>query len=133
MIPVTALHGEYLFAQAWQGLLQAQSSMRSNAQAHVQMALSQTTPVGELATMIDNAAGSYLRTLQSVSDRLPDPTLQAAITRNGLVVDDLNALIDPLRVVATDLQAASKASYTEIIAACNSVIDAVEAVPSVWE
>jgi hypothetical protein len=135
-IPLTNLHKGRVADQVAQNLVGLQTDMRRNATLHKSAAQAQSVPLDTLQTWVQTCALEYLRRFKWITDLRADPVrkqrLLDAIAAKGWVETDIVDVLTPMRQAAITLRDASKASYADIITACDAVLSAVEAPDSLW-
>lgn len=135
-IPVTNLSILRLMLQIERNLSGLQGDMRANAIAWKAAAAAQSQPVETLAQWMNDAATSYktrlawLTTLQS--DTVNWPKIGAMWAALGGTAADFSNITTPLSAVANQLGPIAKDTYTQIAAACDQIIAAINAPLSLW-
>lgn len=135
-ITPTNLHFERVVDQVRRNIIGLQLDMRTNASIHLGRAEAQSPDFSGLKQDVTATAADYLRRLQWVTDLQNDPTKKAQlvsiITKMGWVLSDITSVIVPLQAAATALSNATLTNYQDIITACNTILAAVDAPPSLW-
>lgn len=135
-ITLTNLHFERVVDQLRTNLIGLQKDMYNNAHGHVAMAQAQSPDFPTLQKYVTNSAAQYLKRLQWVTDLQNDPTRKQQmvniLTKMGWVLSDITSVIVPLQAAATALSNATLTNYQDIITACNALLAAVDAPPSLW-
>lgn len=134
-IAVNAFHDQRVFEQYTRNLIGLQRDMNSNAQlwkTQAQAALA----LPALQAMISASLVQYQLRLQWMTDLQADSTkltrLQAVLARMGMTTQDVADVALPLRSAAIALNAAPRTTFAEIITACDALLAAVNAPPSLW-
>lgn len=133
------LHADYILGQVARNLIGLQRDMRSNAQTHKSLAVSQSVPLEKLQRFVDDCASEYLRRIKWVTDfntrGVDDAQVQQRIDRKRASDTEANELVNALAGAATNLQNAPKSNFAEIAAACEAVLTSLvapETPPSIW-
>jgi hypothetical protein len=135
-IPQTRLHANRVLEQIMNNVIGLQRDMKNNAQTHRAMAVAQSPDIATLRRFVDDAAASYLTRLDWGTSIVNTPAkltiLNSTLSRVGLVLTDITDITDALEDEALALQAASKNSFEEIIAACDTVLAEINLPESLW-
>lgn len=135
-VPFTNLHSNRLLNQCLQNLIGLQIDIRRNAVAHRQMALAQAPDFATLLSYVNDSIATYQRRQQWLADIISDNTrkqrLLDALARVGCTATDATDLYNYLNNVVSQMAAATKNSYADIIALCDSVLANVGMPESLW-
>lgn len=135
-VAISAFHENRLLAQLERNLLGLQIDINRNAKAHRAMAVAQSPDLARLQQFWADAGAAYRRRLKWVSDLQANSAkmdrARAALTRAGLAVSDVTAILNPLQAAATSMQSADISSYAAIVASCDALLALVDAPPSLW-
>jgi hypothetical protein len=135
-LPFTKLHGNRLLNQVLQNLIGLQVDIRQNAQRHRQMALAQSPNLVTLQGFVNDCVAQYQRRQQWLADVVTDGTrrqrLDDALARIGCTEADATDIYSYLNNVISQMAAASKATYADIITLCDNVLANVAMPESLW-
>lgn len=135
-VPQTFIHNWRVVDQVVTNLVGLQRDMRANAVSHRAVALSASKPITEIAGFMADCGTQYLRRLGWVNDLLADGGRHAALTvqlgLRGMADADVTAVLVPLHDAVVLMGNAPRATYAEIVAACDAMIAEVQAPDSLW-
>ena len=134
----TNAHRKRMIEEAAQGVINLQQSIASNAAAHRKWAVDQSVPLSELQTMISDTINAY-EAIRAKLRHFRDVTIPADAGFT-LVGDQFLLTLQSVgsvgQAVADDIDVFSampRATYAEIIAACDYLIANVNPPESVWD
>lgn len=135
MITVRPLHFRRVADQIQTNLIQLQQDLRRNAQQHKAWAQAQTHPRALLVTFIADCVTQYVRRIAWVRDAFTGPNgaaLIAYFATLGWTESETRAMLLELEGAVIALRDAPRATYANIVTACDALLAAVDPVPSLW-
>ena len=135
-VPQTKLHANRVLDQIMNNVVGLQRDIAQNAQTWLAMANAQSPPVATLASFMNDAAAAYQARIQWGQNIIDTParltTLNNTLSRIGLALTDITDVTDALSSAASQLAAANKTTYAQIITVCNAIIAGINLPDSLW-
>jgi len=135
-VPQTKLHANRVLDQMMNNVIGLQRDIANNAQTWLAMANAQSPPVATIAAFMNDAAASYLARIQWGTDIINTPAkltiLNATLARIGLDLTDITDITTALSSAASQLAAANKNTYAQLVTICNTIIAGINLPDSLW-
>ena len=135
-VPQTKLHANRVLDQIMDNVVGLQRDIANNAQTWLAMANAQSPPVSTLAQFMNDAAASYQTRIGWLTSIVNTPAKLTILTntcsRIGLAVTDITDITDALASGASQLAAANKSTFAQIITICNAIIAGINLPDSLW-
>jgi hypothetical protein len=135
-VRITKLHLYRVIDQIQKNLVGLQVDMRNNAAMHKSMALAQSPPLAVLQSYLADCVAQYKRRLgwvSSIRQHSKWQDVRTLFAAQGGSEDDVLYLFNDLKAAVDALAVAPRASYADIIAACDAVLSQVDAPLSLWQ